>query len=74
MIRFDLRAEMRALRLSISDLVILTGRSRITVWRWCRAGRVPSYLLTILKARRVASQIPTTESESPSPSSGRTDP
>jgi transcriptional regulator with XRE-family HTH domain len=49
-----LRERMKKLRLSVNGLAALTGRSRVTVWRWRKSNRYPRYVLTILKAQESA--------------------
>lgn len=51
MAQFDLAAEMLRLGLSVMALAKLTGRSRITVWRWKKSGLCPDYVRTILSVR-----------------------
>jgi transcriptional regulator with XRE-family HTH domain len=51
-----LRERMKKLRLSVNGLAALTGRSRVTVWRWRKSNRYPRYVLTILKAQESATR------------------
>lgn len=50
--RLDLGKAMTELGLSTSALARMTGRSRISVWRWKQEGRCPVYVQTILEQQR----------------------
>jgi hypothetical protein len=62
-----LRDRIKGMGLSVSDLVLLTGRSRVTVWRWMRTNRYPYYVSALLRARESAGSSPSTGTAVPSP-------
>lgn len=65
-----LRERIDQMGLSLGDLSALTGRTRVTIWRWLSSDRYPAYVTTLLNARAAAGLSLAPAPEQPGPSSG----
>lgn len=50
--KFDLPSYLEEMGETVGDVARITGRTRVTVWRWKVRGRVPAYVATILRQRQ----------------------